>query len=96
MKAITLLLALMCTSVTAKEMATCEQMSRLGEAVMSARQAGLPLSQLMDIEELSAYRDVIIGVYRESPIERAQEAKQFAIDKFRDQVAVECYSNEGK
>lgn len=97
MKAITLLLALMCApAMAAEDDASCEQLSRLGEAIMSARQAGLPLSRLMDIEELSTYRDVIIGVYRESPIERTQESKQFAIDQFRDQVAVECYSNGGK
>ena len=97
MKVITLLLALMCApAIASEDDASCEQLSKLGEAIMKARQAGTPLTKLIAIPQLQIYRDVIIGVYKESPIERTQESKQFAIDQFRDQVAVECYSNGGK
>lgn len=75
----------------------CDNIARAGEAVMIARQKGIPLQQELGVvlrsREIAATKDAIrllINMAYQQPRFDTDEAKAKAIADFRDQVVLIC------
>ena len=79
------------TAAWSAEKEPCQAVAGFAEAVMAAHQQGVPLTQLMEIEQNPDRRAYIIDVYQ-SPRFSTAEIKAKAIAEARDSMAATCYS----
>ena len=95
MKKLTLILALMCMPVMAEEPASCELQGKTVEALMTARQAGLPISAFMEDASMDNLKSLVIQVYK-IDVEPTAARKQAVINKSRDETMMYCYEHKGE
>ncbi|WP_175137418.1 hypothetical protein [Achromobacter animicus] len=84
-------------SVSAEDRKACSVSSSLGKTVMEARQAGMPMSELMDVFSKPGRADdgefgrTLVEWAFEDPRYSTEEAKERAIRDFENEVYRACY-----
>ena len=72
----------------------CKALGDLAETIMTARQEGASLSDMMgrikDSEIADIQRKIILAAYEE-PRWATEETKKEAIEDFRNEIELECY-----
>lgn len=92
LKPLILSLALLATPLTAETEDVCANMGDAAEAIMSLRQNGYPISDLMDkFGDSNLFRAIILSAY-EKPRFSTDEYKQESVRDFRNEVETLCYS----
>jgi hypothetical protein len=91
LKAITAATILITTTAPlAAETDPCEQLGQVAATVMEARQAGVPLSTVMDIMDSDLGQALALDAYNQ-PRYRVEENQLRAIEDFRNEVERVCY-----
>lgn len=97
----TILLCAAATSNAATREEVCPEIANLAMTIMTARQLGIPMENLMqaadqDVEQV--YEDLAKAMIMEAysaPRYSSEEFQQQAITEFGNAVSVACYSSEG-
>jgi hypothetical protein len=68
----------------------CEVLAEIAGAVMSARQSGMPMSEVWNqIRSVKLYEAIVIAAY-DVPIQSTLILKQAAVDEFNDYIFSTC------
>jgi len=90
--AITFILLIFSSIVSAEEITVCESMGLSAETIMGARQAGLPLSEIMDmIPDDNVYHETMALWAYEEPVWSTSDNQEKAKREFRDKIELACY-----
>lgn len=72
-------------------MELCREISNLAESIMSNRQSGASMVQMMDIADGNGLAQSLVAAAYEEPRYSTPQYQQEAISDFRDQAYLECY-----
>ncbi len=83
----------------ASAMTNCEYTGKMAATIMTGRQAGLPMSKLLDISEGKMEKEMVFQAY-DVPLYQSEEFQQRAVKDFSDRWEVTCHrvmrSQKGK
>lgn len=72
-------------------MELCREISTLAESIMSNRQSGTSIVQMMDIADGNGLAQSLVAAAYEEPRYSTPQYQAEAISDFRDQAYLECY-----
>jgi hypothetical protein len=71
----------------------CKVLGIVAGQIMDNRQAGIPLSDMLEVTDLPILKEIVLLAY-ESPRYYSDEVVREEIQDFRNDVEVECYRKE--
>ena len=86
-----ILMALSTTAAAEEEQANCEQIAELAKSIMTARQKGVSMVEMMGVGEDGSLTEVIVVDAYEEGRYRVEANQQRRIADFRDEWFMACY-----
>jgi len=74
---------------------TCKSLGHLAEVIMTGRQAGVKMSDMMEISDVPAIQAMIIGAFQ-APFMTYDENKNDSIRQFRELYELACFKLMGE
>ena len=88
-----ILMALSTTAAAEEEQASCEQIADLAKSIMTARQKGVSMVEMMGVGEDGSLTEVIVVDAYEEGRYRVEANQQRRIADFRDEWFMVCYKS---
>lgn len=71
-------------------MELCSHVESLAKQTMEARQAGVPISKMLELEQAPFSKNMILAAFH-YPISKAEADKKQAVDDFSNYFYLRCY-----
>ena len=74
---------------------TCKSLGNLAQSIMTGRQAGVKMSDMMEISDVPEIQAMVLGAFQ-SPFMMYDENKSDSIRQFRELYEVACFKALGE
>lgn len=89
------IMATQASAYTAEQIETCTAFGTLAQEVMTGRQAGLQLSQMLTIGDMPLIQELVVAAFKQ-PFMTYADNKNEQIRSFRDMAETTCFVSMSK